>query len=91
MKCYRDVNEIMPEINKVQQIRLLGANYEIESVFLRRHFLSIFVCFVYYVCSLNSFYFYIISFSLLYLAKKHAKSSIRMGKLRGVFRTQCNI
>ena len=91
MKCYRDVNEIMPETTKVQQIRLLGANYEIESVFLRRHFVSIFVCFVYYVCSLNNFYFYIISFSLLYLAKKYAKSSIRMGKLRGVFRTQCNI
>ena len=38
MKCYRDVNEILPETNKGQQIKLLGAKMEIDSVFLTRHF-----------------------------------------------------
>ena len=40
MKCYRDVNEILPETNKGQQ--MLGAKMEIDSVFLTRHF-SVFV------------------------------------------------
>ena len=90
MKCYRDVNEILPETNKGQQIKLLGAKMEIDSVFLTRHF-SVYVCvsFVYFVYSFNNFY--IISFSLLYLAKKYPKSSIRMGKLGSVLRTQQNM
>ena len=55
------------------------------SFFLRRHFFSIFVCFVYFVRSFNIFHFCIISFSLLYLVQIYGKSFIQMGKLRGVF------
>ena len=74
----------------IQQSWLLSANIE-NRVFLNIHFFSIFYCFVYFVYLLNIFRSHVISFSLLYPAQIFGKSFIRMGELRGVFRTQSNI
>ena len=63
------MGKILPETTNIQQSRLFGANQQIESVFLRRHFFIIFVSFVYLVYSFDIFHFYISSFSLLYLGQ----------------------
>ena len=75
----------------IQQSRLLSANQNIESVFLNRQLFSVFVCFVYFVYWFNIFHFYMVTFSLLYLAQIFRKSFIQMGQLRGAFRAQSNI
>ena len=75
----------------IQQSMLLSANQGAESVFLNRHFLRTFICFVYFVYSFNIFLFGRICFSFLYLAQIFGKSFIQMGELRGRFRTQSNI
>ena len=46
---YRLGYKILPETNSVQQSRLLGANYEIEPVFVRRHFFSIFAQLIFFI------------------------------------------
>ena len=46
---YRHGYKILPETNSVQQSRLLGANYEIEPVFVRRHFFSIFAQLIFFI------------------------------------------
>ena len=75
----------------IQQSRLLSANYKIKSVFLNRHFVRIIVCLVNFVYSFNIVHFYVISFSLSYLAQIFGKHFIQMDQLRGAFKTQSNI
>ena len=59
--------------------------------FSSEYIFPIILCFVYFVCSFNIFHFYIISVSLLYVLQIYKNIFIRVGKVRGVFRTQWNI